>query len=337
MPNNTSDATGIDLDIFYQHLGFGSAAVVTNLIIIFIYIRNINLLKKSSFSFTLAIGDTIEGIALCASGLTRILRMANGTINLLVHPTYCMGTFVSFFMMGIQLPASTFVLIGVERFSAVYFFNWFRINWSNKLGWQLSSAATVFCTLSVSIAWVLALKTPISYTISNQCSIVATVDKNYLIYNYFFASFGGLIATIISCSAVVIFTKRKNRLLMNAGNGTMLYNHIKKQLLLTKLVFCTTIIDFILVVIPSIFLMLITGFHLPLPGKIGIWAIRLISWRSTIYIFVYFVANREFRQATFKAFGLKCSNGSPQVVPQTFLGMTNFPQKFFTTTATSRF
>lgn len=325
--NETNISTSpLDLSYFYQHIGFGLTSVVTNGLIIFILIRNPSLFIKSPFIFTLAIGDAIEGVALAISGFVRVVRSLNGTLNLMVHPTYCLQTFVILFLMGIQLPAGMFVLIGIERFAAVYYFRWYYHCWSNKLAWCCTSLALVFCSVSVLIAWLIGYSIPDTVKISVQCGIMDSVDNGYLVYNYLFAVFGGILATVTSLSALVIFTRRKKVLLLTA-NSINLRQHVKRQLQLTKVLLCATIADCVLTVIPCLILALVTGMKVSLPGSAGGWSLRLISCRSALNICVYIFTNREFCQATLKAFGLRWLVHHQQVAPVPDLSMSQIPKR----------
>lgn len=304
MTNSTNDSLApIDLSYYYQHIGFGLTAVVTNCLIILILFLNPNLLKKSAFVFTLAVGDGIEGLALALSGFARVNRNADGTLYLKVHPTYCMQSYITLFLIGVQLPAIMFVLIGGERFTAVYYFDWYYKHWSNRLAWLCCCIVALFVAASVFVGWLVTYTTQDDVQIAITCSIGDAIDDVYSVYNYMLAIIGGILAAIASIAAIIMFSKRKQQMLVDARN-TNLALHIKRQLHVTRVLLCTTIADFVLTVIPCVFVMLTVGFNMELPANLAGWSLRLISCRSALNILVYLIFNGEFRRATLKAVGM---------------------------------
>lgn len=244
----TNDTIRVEMSFFYQHIGFGFAAVLTNLVIIFTFCRNLGFLKKSSFIFTLALSDIIEGIAFVFAGFIRVIKSENGTLNLMVHPTYCFQSFIPFLLFGNQLAAAMFILIGMERFLAICCFKWYYFKWTNKLAWSLTAVAVLCCLISIFGSWLVSFLSSDLQQIPIQCGIGDAVDDSTSAYNYFIAIFGGTIASVAGVMAVIGFTIRNRQL---GANDSNLHQHIKRQLHLTKVLLCTTILDVSLVVIQA--------------------------------------------------------------------------------------
>lgn len=304
----TSTST-VDYDLYIsalQYATFGSVAVATNLAIIFVLLRNTAYFKKSALIAGLAFGDLIDGFALTVIGALRVAHYFDGTNSLSVHPSYCMKILITpMFLMGNQIPGVMFFLIGLERFLAVYYYDWYFYKWSNKFAWMLTACVYLFCIASVAASFFVAFSFDVSYKISIACGTVSVIGSTYSAYNYGLAIIGGSVAAVATVIAMILFAKRRNRAGYASTNDKA---HIKKQWQMTKTTMCLTVVDFAFLVVPSIIITLSSGFNVDFHVNITqlkVWALQLVCFRSILNLLIYLAVNTEFRSAALQSISYK--------------------------------
>lgn len=306
MNNSTSTVPDFIIPVqYFQYIGFGSTAVITNLIILFILFCNIKYLTKSAFITGLAFGDLVDGIALILNGAVRIVQILNGTSTLTVHPTYCMKIVVApIFIMGNQIPGAMFFLVGFERFLAVWHYDWYYAKWTNKLAWQLTVCVYMFVLFSLAVSIGVAFSYGNDYRIPIACYTQSVTGPVYSSYNYSVAIVGGFVAAAATIVAMIIFTKRKARVTCSSNVSSIMKSHVKKQWYITRMSLCLVTVDFGFLVVPSILVTLASG----LPDSVlnsatlKTWPLQMVSFRSVLNIIIYLVINSEFRNAARCAF-----------------------------------
>lgn len=286
-------------NVIYTYMGFGSAAVISNLLVLIVLFSNFPLLKKSAFLVGLAIADIIDGSGLLSNGAVRFVRTLNGTSSLSVHPSYCMMIIVTpLLLLGNQIPGAMFLLVGIERLLAVACYQWYYAKWSNRLAWMLTLIAYAFSLLSVSVAFILAFMRKSTEKISVFCSLQLVVGNPYTYYNYIFSILGGIIAVSSTMLGLIIFKKRKKLAFSTTNVSVNMKRHVKNQWNLSKILLCLSFIDLSLVVVPNSLFVSLTN-----PTIRG-WALQLICLRSVFNIFIYLIINSEFRAAAFRSVGI---------------------------------
>lgn len=318
--NNSTNITKVtDLTAYFQYVGFGSTAVVTNCIILLILFTNTNVLKKSAFYVGLALGDLLDGLSLLVSGAVRITNVLNG-LNQTVHPFYCFSkAYTSLFLLGNQIPGAMFFLIGFERFLAVHYFDWYRIKWNAKKAWFLTTIAYIYVAISLLVGAIITYVQPKDSRISLSCGTPTVVGNAYSIYNYGVSIVGGTVAAICTLASTAMFAKRHQRLKTNATVSHQIRTFVKKQWRQTRAMLCLAIIDVALVVVPNVLAALVTGFKVSIPNvNLGGLSLQLSCSRSFFNIIIYFVVNREFRNAAFNLVKCRKNNtitGQSQSIP----------------------
>lgn len=258
-----------------------------------IIIKNKQLFVKSAFTFGLAAADMIEGLGLVISSTLKVVRTLNGIINLSAHPVVCLKDNILAWM-GIQLPGIMLFMIGIERFVAIHYFNWYFNKWTNKASWVSTVAGFTFCLCAVILAIGLAYNQPANSLISFICSGVLTVGKTYMTFTFSVSIFGGLMAALLTLVALAEF---KTKRIQFASNKKNMKNHMKRQLRTTILMSVISILDLCMVVIPNIITMLVNVFDVNLGNMYSVssWAFFFTTVRSSSNLFIYLLVNQEFR------------------------------------------
>lgn len=307
--NLINNTTTTDLTSYYQYVCFGSAAVLANLFVIIVFCQNKLLFKRSAFILGLAFGDVLNGVALCVSGIVRILYICQGKSKLMVHPFTCIKSFTQLFLSGNQITALMFVAIGAERFLAIKYFEWYHNKWSHSKAWSCTAVVYGYCTISLAAAWFMVYWQPSISLVSITCGTPTVVGKAYSIYNYSLAIIGGTLASVLTIAATVTFSMRKKHLLeQNSNNG---HGFVHRQWRLTKVMTCVAVMDFCLVAVPNILLLLTGGFKIQLGGNVGGWSLQVICFRSVVNLFIYLCSSGDFRRAVRVRFHLKSMSTHP--------------------------
>lgn len=308
--SNTTSMSNISNEVNY--VGFGVLAIVANVIVIFVLLRNITFLKKSAFIFGLAVADLINGLALFITGIKRIQYVYTETSKMSVHPFTCLQSVTSLWLIGVQLPTAVMALIGAERLIAVAFFMWYYKKWTNVLAWCLTGMVYVLCAFSLTTIWSITYNLPDRTKTSVNCITPSVVGPVYSSYNYGLAIVNGTVAILASATALILFLSKKNKL--QTGEGFQIRRHVKKQWQLTTSMTCIAVVDFCCVVIPNVFLLLISTFSVRFPpsfGNVGNWSSSVFCARSASTVIIYIILNREFRNALYKAYGYRTVSVQP--------------------------
>lgn len=289
------------------YAAFGFAAVLSNCFILFVIFCNIPFLKKSALLTGLAVGDTIDGLALLVNGIKRIVDTYWGISKVKVHVSYCMEIFVTpLTILGNQIPGAMFFVIGLERFVAVRFFDWYYCKWSNNLAWRLIAVVYIYCICSLAVSFGATFARSKDDMVDLGCPVSTIMGPVYTAYNYSVAIVGGMTAVFATIYAVIAFAKRKNQSSLSSSVSNSIKDHIKKQWQVSKVMVCLAVLDFGLVVVPYCLVNLNAG-------DIKAWSLQIVSLRSTLNVFVYIIVNSEFRAAVLKTLGRK---GEPKVRPR---------------------
>lgn len=311
-----NNSTSLVIELFQpsiQYICFGLVAVFANLVIFFTLFRNIKYLKKSALITGLALGDLLNGLSLVGAGAMRLALFMNDMSALTVHPTYCMKIFLTpVVLMGHQIPGVMFLLVGTERFTAVYFYNWYHSKWSNKLGWTLTSCVYMLCIFSVLSGFGVTLSYEADYRTSINCLTPLVIGPTYSTFNYSIDIVGGVIAATATIIAMVTFTKRKSRVVCATHIPPAVKFHLKKQQQLSLIAFCLTVVDFTFLVVPSVMVTLVSGcfvnFNIRLETLYSV-TIQLVCCRSILNVVIYILINQGFRRAIKHAFCFTKNSG----------------------------
>lgn len=213
----------------YLYIGFAVPAIASNVLILFILVRNVAYLKKSAFVAGLAIADNSLGIGVLVAGILRVSFIQENIYDLLIEPSYCLKHITTLLLIGIQLPAAMMFLIGSERIVAIVWYELYYHSWSNKKSWFLTSAAFLFCTASVAVAWVIVYTSPNTLKSPHHCTTPIVVGPSYAAYSYGFACACGLWAFLTTLFSLVRFIKTKQKMLTNASSNHSFNTFVKKQ------------------------------------------------------------------------------------------------------------
>lgn len=291
-----------DMAVNYGYVGIGAATILTNLLIFIVFAKNRSLFKKSSFLVGLAIGDFVNRIGLMGIGAIRVYDYVNSfEIFATFHPFVCMLGYPSIIVIGNQISGVMFLFIGLERFLAVLYFDWYYNNWSNKLGWLFTGCAYALCFISICMAFVASYLQPHIPLVNRHCGPGPAVGTVYIIYHYFLPVTSGSIAVWATIMATISFWIRRHRVTPEASITEQMKNHLKKQWNTTVTMCLLSILDLMVNVIPNFLLILTSGFRLipNMPSFAG-WAIQIIGVRGCLNFFIYLLVNHEFRAASRK-------------------------------------
>lgn len=318
--NNSTSTNGIvittSLGYFYQLISFGAVVLLLNVIIIIVLLRNKGLLKKSAFIFGLAVADCVEGLALISNGITKTLRTLDGTGAILVHPFVCMKEPTALLLLCIQLPGVMFFMIGVERFLAIHFFDWYYKKWNNKTNWLCTLAGYIFCSISMVTAYLIAYLQPAASRTPLACNAIKVVGNYYSFINYCISIGGGTVAVVATCVALLEYKAKKFIIGGSSSSTATMRFHIQKQLRLTIVMFIVAILDLFLVVVPNIILMLVGVFNVSFENQAALssWSFFIISIRSSLNLFMYLFVNQDFRMAAKRCISKKNTNSVSLVI-----------------------
>lgn len=309
--------TRIDLSNWFGYIGCGTAAILNNLIIIFVLIRNKPLLHKSAFIVALATGDLCSGIATLVTGIVRIRYTVAGVAKKQVHLFTCLKGHASLWLIGIQIPSVMVFLIGCERVVAVQYFYWYYKRWTNKMGWILSGIVYVYVGMSYCILWVINYNLPSTATTTIFCYATYVFGRGYGSYNYGFGIICGCTSVVTTVVALVNLTS-KRKLFGRSPQNVNLQKFIGRQWRQTISMTCIAILDFILIVLPNI--VLIISLYLdafpPAIKYIGVWSADLACIKSSLSCIIYICFNRDFRVAFLKSVGIENLGNEPSSVEQ---------------------
>lgn len=308
MNNSSSTVTVIaaNVHIFYQLIAFGSTAAIANAFLLITFFSNCNLLKKCSSTFGLAVADFINGLALLVSGSIRLAYFNLNVYGLMVHPFECMTkNAVVLYIIGNQLPSLMLLVIAVERLVAVQFYKWFYKSYSHKRAWLVTFSAMTFSLMSVLIAYLLVYFRPESTRITNDCQTPGALGptSGYNVYNYLLPVVCGTVAAATTVVSMFILVHRKKRLLVQQNSQYRKVN--KNEWQMTKVMTMVAVLDFILVVVPNIFVFIRSVFFISVIPNFVYYSLQVICCRSALNIVIYMVFNHNFRKDVLDTFGFK--------------------------------
>lgn len=309
LPNNTFTLiTGYGNHYFY--VGCGFATLITNIIILFVLIRNRPLLKKSAFVVGLCFGDILNGLALLISGIQRIHYTNHGMDGNIVHRFTCLQYVTTLWLVGSQIPTVMMFLIGTERLMAVAYFSWYYKKWTITLSWALTLFVYLLVSISIGAAWFLLYGLPENETTTILCYTSNVIGVGYGSYNYGVAIVCGCTAIVTTTASLIKFVVKKRSLSMNNRSQIYMQKFVQKQWQITTSMTCVIVFDFIMVVIPNVVLLMINlKYKFPVDLKnLASWSADLVCLRSALSFFVYLALNGDFRIAFYKATNLQKKN-----------------------------
>lgn len=309
--NSSSLSTGITfaakLELSYQYIGFGLIDAFVNLFVLFLCAFNRGLLKRFAFIFGFAVGDALSGVSLFVSGLIRMIRLNDNTINSLVHPSVCMSS-SQLNLFSSHILAAMFFFIGMERSIAVWYFRWYHKKWTDKMSWLGNLCILGFALASLSVAYIIAFSQPTDKKITYDCSLPTVVGVPYTVYHVALGAVGGTMAFIPTLASFVVFYKRKKLMdKQDFAYSEMFMISVNKNLKVTKLLLILAILDMSLVAIPNLLQILYLYNVVPL-AAFSAWLLQIQCLRGSVNVFIYFFTNEEFRVAILKIVRYKNAN-----------------------------
>lgn len=273
--------------------------LVTNLVIIFVLLRNKCFLKNSAFIAGLAVSDATSAVTILNGSVNNYVQVMNNMTNIL-HPLQCMKEGTAMQLVLLQIPVSLIFFIGTERFLAVVRFKWFYRNWSSKKSWTLVCIAYVYGTVFFIVTWIIAYITP-SASVA-YCTPGRILGPFYLAYSYGLCILAGIWLSFSSLLSLAIFIKRKRKFVHDEN----LLRFIKEQWQTTVMFACIAFTDFLLIVVPIVLMMINSIFSITaLDDFTHIFTQPIVSTRECLNVFIYTVVNSEFRIALKHAFRTK--------------------------------
>uniref|UniRef100_A0A914WSX6 G-protein coupled receptors family 1 profile domain-containing protein n=1 Tax=Plectus sambesii TaxID=2011161 RepID=A0A914WSX6_9BILA len=278
------------------YMAIGGTAIFTNIIIVIIFSSSSQLRVKYQLLIALATGDLINGVAFVVAGVTKqrlILSMTYGTVTM--WPVWSCATewYPGLLLLGAQWPACVTLLLGLERFAAVHFPIWYKVNMNGTARFKMVVISVVFSLVSLGIAFA---QTYIFFGKNLTvflCTISGAYEKYYTTWNYIVTVFGHFFAFVLNASAFLT-AKSKSRLIKSG-----LRAEIGKEITLVRLMLSISLVSALLISIPNIILW----------GQSWVWKIGInvsgylyVSFcaSSVINIFIYIFFNKDFRAQLFR-------------------------------------
>lgn len=312
--NSTLAPNVVGLETYYQYIGIGSFVILLNLLLLIVLFSNRDVMKKSAFIFGLAIGDILDGLSLFISGILRIKRTGDNTINSLVHPSVCMLEFTPLLLLGRQIPGTMFFLIGIERLFAVKYFRWYFRSWNDKISWMSTFAGYIYVAVSISVAYGMTFSLPINTTTTHSCITPNVVGAVYMSYNYSVSIVGSGVAIATTLTSLIVFRNRRRNMVQNSQTSSGFRLNIKRQMKVTKTLLAFAVLDFFFLAVPSILEILTAIIKIITTTGFGYLMLQIVCFRGSLNIFIYLLVNRDFRIAATKLLGFK-SNPSSAIAP----------------------
>lgn len=315
MASNRSNTSNVaKYDQYYEFTVDGSLTVTLNIFLLIILFSDKCLLKKSAFIFGLAIGDVLDGFSLLTSGLVRIKRANENTIDDLVHPSVCLTQITSLFVLSNQITGTMFLIIGIERFIAVKYFGWYHKNWTDRVSWICTTISFVYSLISLGVVFVITFTQPNNATVSYVCSTPLVIGMAYSFYNYMVPVVGGSIAILATIASLIVFRRRRRQLYSNistlsfSNNNNSLKQSLRKQWKLTKVFLILAILDFALMTVPNFVSLLAATAKITAFQSAAAYFLQIICGRGAISLFVYIFINSDFRAVTCQLLHIKTKN-----------------------------
>lgn len=275
----------------YLYIGFAVAVLLANVTIGLVLAQNKEFFKKSALLIALAFGDSMLGIGTVIAGVLRLGYLQGSTLVFDVHPSYCLKTFTTLLIVGVQLPSVMILLMSCERVVAIVFFSWYYQNWNTRKAWYLVAAGVFFCTISISMSWVVVYSLPENATTQINCGTAAAVGPTYASYHFYLGACCGVLSTCITLFSLIVFINKRKRFQISANDR--LKKHIKREWQITIATTVIACLDLCLVVVPNILLSI--AVYYPSLLLLASYATCLLCLRSTSNLFIYLTFNSDFR------------------------------------------
>uniref|UniRef100_A0A914V242 G-protein coupled receptors family 1 profile domain-containing protein n=1 Tax=Plectus sambesii TaxID=2011161 RepID=A0A914V242_9BILA len=273
----------------------GAIAIFINIIIVIVFSSSSHLRVKYQLLIALAIGDLINGIAFVVAGLTKqhlILSMTVSTVTM--WPAWSCATewYPGLLILGAQWPSCITLFLGLERFAAVHYPVWYKVNMNASARFIMVVLSVVFSLISLGVAFA---QTYIFFgknLTTFLCTISGAYQKYYTTWNYIVTVFGHLIAFGLNASAFLT-AKSKSRLIKSGLSAVM-----RKEITLVRLMLSVSFISALLVSIPNIILWGQSWVWIVSNSALGYLYVSFCA-SSVINILIYIFFNKDFRTQLF--------------------------------------
>uniref|UniRef100_A0A914VEQ3 G-protein coupled receptors family 1 profile domain-containing protein n=1 Tax=Plectus sambesii TaxID=2011161 RepID=A0A914VEQ3_9BILA len=282
--------------IYKLYMTIGGTAIFTNIIIVIIFSSSCYLRVKYQLLIALAIGELINGVAFVVVGVTKqrlVLSMTNNTVTMRTIWSCATESYPGLLVLGAQWPACVTLFLGLERFAAVHFPIWYKVNMNGKERFKMVVFSVVFSLVSLGIAFVQTYIFLGKNLTTFFCTITGAYGTYYAAWNYIVTVFGYLFSFGLNASAFLT-AKSKSRLIKSGLNAEM-----GKEITLVRLMLTISFFSTLLVSIPNITLW----------GQGKVWNVNVTSVgylyvsfcaSSVINIFIYIFFNKDFRTQLFR-------------------------------------
>uniref|UniRef100_A0A914WRU4 G-protein coupled receptors family 1 profile domain-containing protein n=1 Tax=Plectus sambesii TaxID=2011161 RepID=A0A914WRU4_9BILA len=284
------------LFIYKLYMAIGGTAIFTNIIIVIIFSSSSLLLVKYQLLIALAIGELINGVAFVVAGVTKqrlFLSMTNSTVTM--WPTWACATewYPGLLLLGAQWPACVTLFLGLERFAAVHFPVWYKVNMKGNARFKMVVISIVFALVSLGIAFAqmyLFFRNVLTHFV---CNITVIYGTYYSAWNCIVTVFGYLFSFVLNASAFLT-AKSKSRLIKSGLRAEM-----SKEITLVRLMLSISFFSTLLVSIPNIILWGQGKFWSVSNDALGYFYVSFCA-SSVINIFIYILFNKDFRMQLFR-------------------------------------
>uniref|UniRef100_A0A914V1W6 G-protein coupled receptors family 1 profile domain-containing protein n=1 Tax=Plectus sambesii TaxID=2011161 RepID=A0A914V1W6_9BILA len=275
----------------------GGIAIFTNIIIVIIFSSSSLLRVKYQLLIALAIGDLINGVAFVFSGVTKqriILSMTSKTVMMWPAWSCTTESYPGLLILGAQWPACVTLLLGLERFAAVHFPIWYKVNINGKARFKMVVFSVVFSLVSLGVAFAQSYIFFGKNYAYSLCTISGAFGKYYTTWNYIVTVFVHLFAFGLNASAF-LSAYSKSRL-TKSGLNTV----VSKEIALVRLMLSISFVSTLLISIPNIILWGQSWFWNIGGNPLGYLYVSFCA-SSVINIIIYIFFNREFRTQLFRS------------------------------------
>uniref|UniRef100_A0A914WM96 G-protein coupled receptors family 1 profile domain-containing protein n=1 Tax=Plectus sambesii TaxID=2011161 RepID=A0A914WM96_9BILA len=284
-----------NLRSYLLYVIIGAIAIFTNIIIVVIFSSSSLLRIKYQLLIALAIGELINGVAFVVAGVTKqglVLSMTNSTVTM--WPVWSCATewYPGLLILGAQWPSCVTLLLGLERFAAVHFPVWYKVNMNGNARFKMVVFSVMFSLVSLGVAFAQTYLFFRNDLTTFLCHITGAYGTYYAAWNYIVTVFGYLFSFVLNASAFLT-AKSKSRLIKSGLRAEM-----GKEITLVRLMLSISFFSTLLVSIPNIILWGI--------GKV--WSVNINSLgylyvsfcaSSVINILIYIFFNKDFRMQLF--------------------------------------
>uniref|UniRef100_A0A914W0R2 G-protein coupled receptors family 1 profile domain-containing protein n=1 Tax=Plectus sambesii TaxID=2011161 RepID=A0A914W0R2_9BILA len=289
------------------YMAIGGIAIFTNIIIVIIFSSSSLLRVKYQLLIALAIGELINGVAFVVAGVTKqrlILSMTNSTVTMWSAWSCATEWYPGLLLLGAQWPACVTLFLGIERFAAVHFPVWYKVNMNASARFKMIVISVVLALVSLGVAYAQTYIFIRNDLTTFLCSLAGVYGTYYVAWNFIVTIFGYLFAFVLNASAFLT-AKSKSRLINLGLNAEM-----DKEITLVRLMLSISFFSTLLVSIPNIILW----------GQFKFWSVSnsvlgqlYVSFcgSSVINIFIYIFFNKDFRTQLFRSipYGIRSKPG----------------------------